>query len=205
MISIQPKKIYFFRLSIGPWGSASDPFESSEMQKNLIWANKLAHQKDACRSSSVDELAGVLTDPCLSKQGLYSCGTATESHRSFPVSFSGWPLRNQKPNISPFSPNENRFHIRVSKRFADHSPATPLVDWHAATTNQAGPRSHRIHHSEEGNLGWLAGDLNEETSSPRICLIHESQCKRAVPRDSSFEDRSMRSSSLSGWPEGKFH
>ena len=108
----------------------------------------------------------------------------------FPSQADPWETRCL--NLSPFSPNENRFHICVSKRFADGAPATPLVDWRATTTNQAGPSSRRIQHSEEGNLEWLAGNLNEEEGSPRVCLIHECRCKRAAPRDSSFEYRSLR-------------
>ena len=97
-----------------PSGSARADFEAIENSKIGVCAKTFAHQKNACRSSSVWVLAGVLTDPCLVKQGLYSCGTATESHRSFPVSFSGWPLRNQNWNPSSFSPIENRFQFWIS-------------------------------------------------------------------------------------------
>ena len=106
--------------------------------KHLVLCKNVRTSKKACRSSSVWDLAGVLTDSCLVKQGLYSCGTATESHRSFPVSFSGWPLRNQNSNRSSVSPNENRFQFlsldwcsrRHHPSSNDENPScAPLKKW----------------------------------------------------------------------------
>ena len=100
-----------------------EPISYIREPKHLVLCKNVRTSKKACRSSSVWDLAGVLTDPCLVKQGLYSCGTATESHRSFPVSFSGWPLRNQNSNRSSVSPNENRFQFCISGLVLETSPS----------------------------------------------------------------------------------
>ena len=84
----------FQRMTISLYGSNRNDVLIKMSQKSWLCTKNFVHQKQACRSSSVCVLAGVLTDLCFRKQRLYSCGTATESHRSFPVSFSGWPLRN---------------------------------------------------------------------------------------------------------------
>ena len=87
-------------MTISLYGSDRNDVLMKMSQKFWLCTKNFVRQKQACRSSSVCVLAGVLTDLCFGKQRLYSCGTATESHRSFPVSFSGWPLKNhwEKPS-----------------------------------------------------------------------------------------------------------
>ena len=134
--------------------------------------------------------------------------TAAGQRRNFtvlsPFPSQADPWETSCLNLSPFSPNENRFHICVSKRFADVSPATPLVDYVqplptkqdlvAVGFDTAKKETWVTRRKSQWGRGFSTS-LSDSWMSMQTCSAKGLELRIPITE---WAD-------LSGWPEGKFH